>query len=142
MIKKFDGEYRWLSNFWPAEVMLDGEVYPTVEHAYQAAKTLDLEKRRKIRDLERPGLAKREGKKVKVRLDWEDIKISVMYSLLQQKFLNPELKSNLLATGDIELQEGNTWGDTFWGVCKGVGNNHLGILLMKVRKELNENFNC
>ena len=136
MIKELQGEYRFLSNFWPAVVELDGVKYPTVEHAYQAAKTLDLEQRAKIAASSTPGVAKREGKKVVIRQDWDEVKIPTMRSLLQQKFQIASLRRKLLATGDQEIQEGNTWGDRFWGICRGSGQNHLGKLLMVVREEI------
>lgn len=139
-IKEFQGKYRFLSNFWPAKVFLDGFQYPTVEHAYQAAKTFDLKKREEIRNADKPGLAKRLGKKVSIRKDWEKIKISIMYNLVKQKFFNNSiLKESLLSTGDEELIEGNTWNDTFWGICNGVGQNNLGKILMKIRNEIKRN---
>jgi N-glycosidase YbiA len=135
MIKEFQGEHRFLSNFWPAAVELDGVEYPSVEHAYQAAKTLDADHREKIAALPTPGAAKREGKKAVIREDWDDVKIPTMLSLLRQKFQIPSLKRKLLDTGSQEIQEGNTWGDQFWGVCRGTGQNNLGKLLELVRAE-------
>ena len=135
-IKAFRGEYRWLSNFWPAQVKMDGELYQTTENAYQAAKTLDLEKRATIRE-SKPGKAKGMGKKVVMREDWDQVKLQVMEDLTRQKYApGSELARKLLATGDAEIIEGNTWNDTFWGVCKGEGENNLGKLIMKVREEL------
>jgi ribA/ribD-fused uncharacterized protein len=140
-IESFSGVHRFLSNFWPVQVEYDGEMYPSTEQAYKAAKTLDISARKKIaeyapnkRELEeqiRNILAS-----VLIRSDWTDEKrLEVMENLLRQKFdgRDPELQQKLLATGDAELIEGNTWGDTFFGVCDGVGKNHLGKLLMKVR---------
>jgi len=138
-IDRFDGEYSFLSNFHPVEIWLDGEKYPTVEHAFQAAKTLDENEREWVRRCPTPGAAKRMGKRVTLREDWEDIKVDVMHGLLQQKFdvdANTDLAMKLLATRPKYLIEGNNWGDTFWGVCNGRGENHLGDLLVKVRKEL------
>lgn len=132
-IDSFHGEHRFLSNFWPAEVMLDGVTYPTVEHAYVAAKTLDIETRREIAAVEKPGDVKRFGRKLALRSDWESVKLDVMRDLVRQKFAHSELRAQLLATGDAELIEGNTWNDTFWGVCRGKGENHLGKILMSVR---------
>lgn len=136
MIDSFTGKYRWLSNFEPSVVMLDMDLYPTVEHAYQGAKTLDYEERYKVRHALTPGAAKKLGQKVTLREDWEDVKIDVMTELIQQKFSKDPLRAKLLATGDAKLIEGNWWGDVFWGVCKGKGQNKLGKILMKVRKEL------
>jgi ribA/ribD-fused uncharacterized protein len=137
-INSFSGEYRFLSNFWPATVNYDGMKYPSVEHAYQAAKTLDLADRKHIRTL-KAGAAKRYGTNtVKLRPGWEGMKLQVMESLIYAKFANHlELKEWLLNTGDQELIEGNDWGDTYWGVC-GHGQNHLGKILMRVRLELRE----
>lgn len=138
-IKKFMGKNRFLSNFWPGEVVYEKHRYPSVEHAYQAAKTLDKAAQRAIRFAEKPGQAKKLGKKVEMRPDWDQIKLQVMEDLTRQKYnRNPELKAKLLATGDADLQEGNTWNDTFWGinVKTGEGENNLGKILMKVRDEL------
>jgi len=132
MINKFDGEYRWLSNFAPSLVVLDGVVYPTVEHAYQAAKTHPSQ-REPFRH-GTPGQAKRLGQRVVMRADWELVKVAVMRELIEKKFLpRTILGDKLVATGNEELIEGNTWGDRFWGVCGGVGRNQLGILLMDRR---------
>jgi len=136
MIGSFQGEYRWLSNFWPAKVILDGVEFPTVEHAYQAAKTLNPVARLAIKAQPTPGRAKRAAKMLSVREDWHAVSLGVMEDLLRQKFQEPALKALLLATGDEELIEGNTWGDRFWGVYGGQGENHLGKLLMKIRQDL------
>ena len=136
-ITGFFGEFRFLSNFWPAAVEYNGMRYRTVEHAYQAAKTLDQSHRRKVKMLESPGKAKRLGSKFELRPDWDDIKVEVMLDLVRQKFTNhPELKGSLLSTGAAVLIESNSWGDTFWGVCDGEGNNRLGQILMRVRDEI------
>lgn len=138
MINEFKGEYRFLSNFYACDIELDGVIYPTVEHAYQAAKTLDPEYRKLFADRKlAPGGAKRMGKQVPLRPDWDSIKLGIMESLVRQKF-DTHLALQLIETGDQQLVESNWWGDTFWGVCEGVGENHLGKILMKVRKELQE----
>ncbi len=135
-IKGFRGGYRWLSNFWPATVTLDGITYPTTEHAYQAAKTLDPEIRQQIAALDKPGKTKRFARKIQIRPDWDNVKLAVMEDLIRQKFNIPELREKLLATGDAYIEETNTWGDRFYGVSGGVGLNHLGKIIMKVRDEL------
>lgn len=136
-IDKFDGEYRFLSNFWPAKVMMDQETYPSVEHAYQAAKTTDPSLRKQIALATTPGRAKKMGGGLAFRNDWEEIKLDVMEMLLRQKFAKgSDLAAQLVSTGERELIEGNHWHDVFWGVCKGKGQNHLGRLLMKIRGEL------
>lgn len=134
MINLFRDEYFFLSNFYPVEIKLDGIVYPNAEAAFQAQKTLNVEERRKFSMLKNPVQAKRLGRKVKLRDDWEEVKLDIMTEIVSQKFLqHPHLIEMLLQTGDEELVEGNKWGDRFWGVCKGKGENHLGKILMKIR---------
>jgi ribA/ribD-fused uncharacterized protein len=136
-IDRFDGEYEFLSNFYPSWVELDGQRYVTVEHAYQAAKTLDSGEREAFQRTSDPGRAKRMGRRLRLRRDWESVKVDVMWGLLRQKFSpGTELAARLLATGDAELVEGNTWEDDFWGVYRGKGQNWLGRLLMEVREEI------
>lgn len=138
MIKEFSGEYRWLSNFAHCPVSIDGDYYPTIENAYQASKTLDKSERRFLNfAISNPGQAKSAGRKVNLRSDWEEVKLSIMEDLNRQKYNNPSFKSKLLETGTEEIIEGNTWGDIFWGVCGGVGENNLGKIIMKIRDELN-----
>lgn len=135
-IDSFSGEYGFLSNFSPSEVVWMGDRFPTVEHAYQAAKSRDVIVRRSFAYIETPGEAKRQGRKVQIRDDWESIKINVMRTLLIQKFRDPVLRAKLKATAPHELIEGNWWNDTFWGVCRGIGKNNLGKLLMEIRDGL------
>lgn len=143
MIDRFDGDHRFLSNFWPARVSLDGEFYPSVEHAYQAAKSLDIPTRlvlcsRAANPLT-AGQAKTYGKRIQLRLDWENVRLAIMEGLVRQKFSVEPLKSKLLGTLNCELLEGNFWGDRFWGIdLQGRGENHLGKILMKIRKELQD----
>lgn len=136
MIDSFRGEYGFLSNFAWCKIKYKGVIYKTVEHAYQAAKTLDKKRKQLISEAPTPGAAKRWGRNVEIREDWEEIKLDIMLALVRQKFTIPELKKKLLATGKEKLIEGNWWGDTFWGVCKDEGENHLGRILMRVREEL------
>jgi len=137
MIDDFRGGYRWLSNFHPSSVMLDGVTYPTIEHAYQAAKSPDPEYRRQMAALSRPSAARYLGQQCTLRADWEAVKVDIMFDLIKQKFApGTPLANKLLATGDVALVEGNTWGDQFWGVCNGVGQNWLGRLLMQQRSVL------
>lgn len=148
MINSFRGEYACFSNFHPAEVIYDGDTYPTTEHAYQAAKSLDLLIRKQIREAKYPGDAKRLGQSierggiVKIRRDWEGVKIPIMKYLLIQKFREDKYRNKLLATADHVLVEGNWWCDNFWGNCSCdkcieiPGENHLGKLLMEVRNEI------
>lgn len=139
-IESFSGKYRFLSNFYPCTVELDGETYSSVEHAYQAAKTLDIKDRQIIRDTPQPNIVKKLGRYVTVRNNWEEIKLEIMSVLVWQKFsTNEELRTKLLETQDCELIEGNWWNDTYWGICKGVGQNNLGKILMAVRSVLEKN---
>ena len=136
-IGEFNGNWQFLSNFYPVNISMDGGWYKSVEHAYQAAKTTKLDERVAIMRAPNPASAKRLGQDVTLRSDWEQQKLGIMLMLLRQKFYTvPELAEQLLATEDAELVEGNTWGDRFWGVCRGSGKNHLGKLLMQVRDEL------
>lgn len=134
-IDSFQGKNRFLSNFWRVPIEYDGDLYPSVEHAYQAAKTDNFQDRLRIRLMPTAGDAKRAGRRVEIRSDWEQVKLDVMYQLVKQKFSAEPLRSQLIATGDNELIEGNTWNDTFWGICRGRGENHLGKILMRVRGE-------
>lgn len=138
MINSFDKEYYFLSNFYPSKITFEGIEYKTVEHAFQAAKSLDNFERYTIAMMPTPGRAKQMGRSINLRADWEEVKESVMETCLREKFAIPEFREKLLATGDEELIEGNTWNDRFWGVCNGEGENKLGKLLMKIRKELQE----
>lgn len=140
-ITSFRGEYRFLSNFYPAPFTFDGISYPNVEAAFQAMKTLDPADRRRIAAMADPSEAKRAGRRVRLRPDWEQVKNGVMLDLVTTKFgQNPDLAGRLLATGDAELVEGNTWRDRYWGVdaATGQGRNQLGKTLMKVREDLRE----
>ena len=142
MINEFRGEHAFLSNFYPSEIEFGEIKYPTVEHAYQAAKTINDAERVLIAMQKTPSKAKKVGQKVSIRPDWEDAKVGIMLNLIRQKFKNDiKLRNKLLATGNEELIEGNTWGDRYWGVCRGEGLNNLGKLLMKVRKELHDTIN-
>jgi ribA/ribD-fused uncharacterized protein len=136
MIDTFRGKYNFLSNFFPIPIVIGGELYPSVEHAYQASKAIREVDRAYIQRAHHPGIAKQRGKVVKMRQDWEYIKIRVMLDCLHAKFNDPKLRKALLRTGDEKLVEGNTWGDRFWGVCNGSGQNWLGELLMHVRWEI------
>ncbi len=136
-ILEFFGEYRFLSNFYPAEFMWNNILWPTSEHAYQAAKAIDWNERLLLSKISNPGDVKRAGKLVSLRDDWQDVKVHTMYEIVYEKFRqNPILKQRLLDTGNRYLEEGNNWGDVIWGVCNGVGQNNLGLVLMKVRDDL------
>ncbi len=142
-IDDFRGAYFFLSNFSPVQVTLDGMTFPTVEHAYQAAKTPDPLERQRILGASTPDLARKMGRKLTQRLDWPEARVEVMQDLVAQKFDgHPDLAKLLLATGDAELVEENTWHDNFWGDCRCsscaavAGQNRLGRILMEVRERL------
>lgn len=137
IIDKFDNEFAFLSNFYSSPIVYEGIEYPTVEHAFQAAKTFDFDQRKLIAAADTPGKAKRMGRTVSLRSDWEQVKDGIMEELVRRKFQSStSLCLQLWSTGDKELIEGNTWNDTYWGVCNGVGRNQLGKTLMKIREEL------
>jgi ribA/ribD-fused uncharacterized protein len=139
-IYEFNGEYDFLSNFYHSEIKIEGIIYPTAEHAFQALKSVNMTDRIKIAHLDTPGQAKRAGQKVQLRPDWENIKTSIMKQVLIAKFIqNPDLGEKLLATKGFTLEEGNTWNDRVWGICPpktGYGENRLGKLLMEIREKI------
>ena len=135
-INYFKNEHSFLSNFYPVQITIDGITYCSVEHAYVAMKTLDIEIRKKISLMDRPGEVKKFGRTIQLRSDWDHVKLPLMMGLLCIKFQNPELKLMLKSTGSDYLEEGNWWGDTFWGVCHGTGENNLGKLLMQIRSQI------
>lgn len=143
-ITSFTGIYRPFSNFWYVDVQYYGFMYRTVEHAYQAAKTLDFHEQIEIFNVATPNEAKSLGRKVQIRPDWNIIRRKVMLDLLRQKFDNahPTLQLLLLNTGNQKLVEGNTWHDNYWGECSCMAcaadkkHNWLGKLLMLIRMEL------
>lgn len=135
-IDSFRGKYFFLSNFYLTEVDFDGFTFQNNEAAFQAMKTLDRGKRAEFTRLD-PSSAKRKGRQVRLRKDWEEVKDQLMYEICLSKFnQNEDLKRKLLQTKGIELIEGNDWGDTYWGVCRGRGQNKLGKILIRVREEL------
>jgi len=132
-ITSFKGRYAFLSNFFPSVVHLYGIPCPTVEHAYQACKALHERDAMAIIAAPTPGIAKRIGRRVTLRPNWETMKVGNMHGLVWEKFQDPVMRSLLLSTGDAHLEEGNTWGDRFWGTVNGIGENHLGKILMNIR---------
>lgn len=136
-IKEFSGPYRFLSNFYYVTIAYEGIMYPSTEHAFQASKSLERSERLYIAEAPTASEAKRRGRALKpIRSDWEQVRLKIMEDLLEIKFRQPLLRRRLLNTGRANLIEGNTWGDIFWGVCAGVGENHLGRLLMKIRDRI------
>jgi len=139
VIREFRGRYHFLSNFFPSAIVVDGIRFPTVEHAFAAAKTHDLDAKKRIAVAATPGAAKYAGRRVALRSDWEVVKTDVMLEMLRVKFAShPNLAAMLLDTGEAQLFESNRWNDRVWGVDvrTGEGENRLGKLLMQVRAEL------
>ena len=137
MIDSFSGKYRFLSSFYLCRVRYIGISYQSAEHAYQTSKTNRPAERKKIRRAATPKTAKKLGRQATLREGWDTTRVGVMQAIVKAKFAqNPELRRKLLATEDEQLVEGNWWGDTFWGICRGEGENHLGRILMEVREEL------
>ena len=152
MINRFEGRYRFLSNFYPVEIEHQGIKYPTVEHFYVALKVNNQQLikgkyytpgdyREMIAKIPTPGQVKRIGRLSTLRKDWETKKLEVMNWALREKFKREDLKEMLLNTGSEELVEGNSWHDTYWGKCdcpkcNNKGENNLGKVLMEVRKEI------
>lgn len=133
MIDKFRGKYHFLSNFCACDI----QGYPSAEHAFVAAKTLDKKVREYIKTIPTPAEAKKFGRSVVIRPFWKEVRKHYMYKILKVKFNQEPFRTKLIETGDEELVEGNWWGDIYWGVCNGIGENNLGKLLMKIRDELN-----
>lgn len=136
-ISEFKGEYEFLSNFYPSPVEFNGRKYPTVEHAFQASKTDDYNEQEVIRLAPSASSAKKCGRKVTLRANWDGIRVAYMKAIVLEKFKqNPDLLEKLLDTKDAVLEEGNYWQDKYWGIFKGQGENNLGKVLMEVRTEL------
>lgn len=139
MIKEFQKEYRWLSNFMPVKIILDGIEYPSVEHAYMSAKSDDINWKAFCANVDnKPGKVKQASKFITIIPNWNYIKIGVMRDCLIQKFSQEPYKDLLIKTKDLYIQEGNRWNDKFWGVClkTNTGKNVLGNLIMEIRKDL------
>lgn len=130
----FRDQFAFLSNFAYSPLEYKGFSFATAEHAYQASKAVYEEDFHAIRTAETPGKAKRMGRKIVVRDDWNHVKLKVMREILEIKFSIPKFEKMLL---EIEgpIVEENNWKDTFWGVCEGEGQNHLGKILMRIREE-------
>ena len=138
-ILEFNKENFFLSNFYESPIKYKGIIFPTVEHAYQAMKSNDVSIWNNFSLYDTPGRAKKVGRKINpMRKDWEDVKVQIMKECLELKFQDPILKQKLLDTGDVILEEGNWWGDSFWGVDNKTreGRNELGNLLMELRNKL------
>lgn len=135
-IKSFTGQFNYLSNFYLREFKFGVFMFPSAEHAFQYQKCADLVEARQVKDAASPAEAKRLGRMVELRDDWEEVKEEVMLAILRCKFKDPELRQRLQETEGLYLEEGNAWGDREWGVCQYQGKNLLGLALMRVRAEL------
>ncbi len=139
-IREFKGKYFFLSNFYPSPFTINEITFPTVEHYYQANKANNSEDFFKILNLKTPGDTKRAGRKIQICKNWDQIKFSIMYIGLLNKFKqNSELTALLIATKEQNLIEGNYWNDKIWGVClkTNEGENNLGVMLMNIRSIFN-----
>jgi ribA/ribD-fused uncharacterized protein len=137
-ILTFAPQYHFLSNAVASPVWLEQQSYPTVDMAFQAAKTDDPETRNWIRDAPTPRQVWWRGRTVKLPDDWAARRVTVMERLLAQKFTHyPTLRARLLATGEATLIYVSRHDcDAFWGTCDGAGKNQLGVLLMTLRTTL------
>jgi predicted NAD-dependent protein-ADP-ribosyltransferase YbiA (DUF1768 family) len=139
MIKEFQGEYRWLSNFYPVAIRFQGWLFPSVEHAYQSAKSDDIHwKRFCLNPDVRAGEVKKRSHHIAVVPGWRQGRLKIMEELVDLKYDQEPFKSKLLATMEEHIQEGNFWYDTFWGVDlrTGRGENNLGKIIMEKRQRL------
>lgn len=140
MITRFRDKHAFLSNFYRSPVKAYGVLFPTAEHAFVAAKLQNPNTKQLlgIRNLYSPTDARSYGRHIKLRPDWEQVKVDMMRIILERKFYPDEMCQKLLDTGDQELIEGNYHGDYFWGKCKvgteWKGRNQLGKLLMEIRE--------
>ena len=160
MIDKFDGRWRFLSNFYPVKITHKGIVFPSVEHYYVSMKIdgpqhinvngklilLGVNDAREfVASITTPGQVKRLGRTLDIRKDWDEVKFDIMLWGVRQKFKDQELQGMLLSTKEEELIEGTTWHDQYWGVCtcpkhRGEGLNNLGKILMLVRDEVKSHY--
>lgn len=137
-IASLRGKYGFLSNFYDAPIEYNGVVYKSSECAYQAEKCADEGEKAKFAEYDAKE-AKKMSHRIKMRPDWPEVKLGIMREILYAKFTqHPNLAQKLLETGDLYIEEGNKWKDTYWGVCDGVGENNLGKLLMEIRANLRE----
>jgi ribA/ribD-fused uncharacterized protein len=142
-ISSFSGKYTFLSNFSPSSsIIWDNRKWKTVEHLFQARKTNNREDQEKIRRASTPSKAKRLGRKVLLRDDWEEIKYDVMLDCVRLKFKDKQLEAKLINTWPHNLIEGNGWHDNIWGNCvcpkckNTKGKNALGEILMQTRAKI------
>lgn len=135
--KKEDPLYGCLSNFYIAPIDIEGRIYKTTEHYYQAMKASTLEEHDYIAAAETPKESRDRGRNCQLRDGWEQMKEHVMKIALATKFTqHANLRQILLESDDEELIEWAPW-DGYWGSgANGNGKNRLGVLLMELRTEL------
>lgn len=139
IIISFDGAERWLSNFVDSPIDFEGRVFRSVEHAYQSAKSNSKEWKEECADWSNSaGKIKRASKDIEIISSWDTIKRDIMRPLLVSKFQIEQFRELLLNTGNMEIREGNTWGDYYWGCSMSgtSGSNHLGKMIMQIRENL------
>lgn len=134
---QFKGKYKFLFNMYPCLIGVDSKLgtdnFKCVESAYHAYKNPN----RYGEFIRLNGYdAKALSKLIKVREDWEDTKHLIMLDLLCRKFTQRHLSLMLKRTFNLELIEENNWGDFYWGVCNGQGENKLGKIIMGIRDTL------
>lgn len=136
-ITSFRDDNYFLSNMYPSSITLGKHTFKCAEAAFQAAKChTRVAEFYNLNGFE----AKKLGRAVTLRSDWDEVKVDYMRRILKAKFSqHPDLRKKLIQTGNAYLVEENTWGDTFWGVCNGIGNNLLGRILMFVREDIIKN---
>ena len=139
-IASFTGAFKFLSNFYLCKVEYEGIAYPSSEHAYVAAKTTDIIQKYAIAEMDSPGEVKKLGRKLKLRSDWEKVKLPIMRAVVEAKFdQNSDLMEMLQMTRPHQLVEGNSWGDVYWGQSPvGKGRNELGKILMSIRDDISK----
>lgn len=137
-ILEFQANYKWLSNFARVPITLDGITYQSVEHAFMSAKCDDPDWKRFCQTTHSPGIVKKASRNVKLIENWDIVKINIMRQLIDQKFDKEPFRSLLITTNSRHIQEGNRWGDRFWGVDinSGIGENWLGNIIMEKRSRL------
>ena len=136
----FFGKYGFLSGFCRCTLKIEwkGEIFDftCIDEAYNARRTFDIDVQKTFQSIG-PREATRKARDMKRRPGWRSARVEIMTNLVREKFRQNEgLAILLLNTGDAHLENTNRWGDKFWGVCDGEGQNNLGKILMEVRDEM------
>jgi ribA/ribD-fused uncharacterized protein len=133
---QFRGDFKFLSNFHNSVIVLNGKEYPTAEHAFQSCRAAKAEDAEKIRLATNPVEAKKLGKEVRQRSNWNQINLDVMRKVVEAKFTQHLDLAKKLKAVQGEIIEENYWRDTFWGTFEGKGENNLGKILTQIRQTL------